>query len=259
MTEHSLTVLVALATCAAPALVRADNASITVVGNRAITSAKLAPILVDALGRDAPPFDPQLVDRASLILSRTYWDRGYAAVRVEDPTIDPDSGTLTFTVTEGPRFKLNDVRVEGELLGTAADNRAHLHVASGTVFSRTKIANDREALARFYQGAGYAFVEVEPFTRVDTDHATIDLVFHITRGVRARFGRILFDGRDSSTLPADLSIRKALTISPGAPYSVAALTESQQHLQDLGYRVEIATKTGSASDLVDVELDLHAR
>src|ERR1700684_1403860 len=108
MHEHvvRLRVLLVVVACAAPALALADSSSIAVVGNHAITSAELGTILVSALGRDAPPFDPELVNRASLILSSTYWDRGYANVRVEDPSIDPSSGALTFTLSEGPRFKM---------------------------------------------------------------------------------------------------------------------------------------------------------
>jgi outer membrane protein insertion porin family len=257
--ERLVRLLLAVVVCAAPALARADSSSIAVVGNQAITSTELGTILVDALGRDTPPFDPELVKRASLVLSSTYWDRGYASVKVEDPSVDPTSGALTFTVNEGQRFKMNDVRVDGELLGSAADDMARIRTRAGMVFSRTMIAEDRETLARFYQDAGYAFVDVSPITKVDSDHATLALVFQITRGVRARFGHIRFDGRDSTTLPEALSIRKALTISSGMPYSMAALVTSQQHLQALGYRVEIATKTGSAKDLVDVDLELHAR
>jgi outer membrane protein insertion porin family len=262
--EHvtRLRILIALAACAAPAVARADRGAptpIVVSGNQAITSDELGAILIDALGRTTPPFDPGLVSRAVLVVQGAYWDRGYANARVPDPTVDPGSGALTFTITEGPRFTMTAVRVEGELLGSSAENLARIRTRAGMVFSRTMIAGDRETLARFYQDAGYAFVDVSPVTKVDSDHATIALVFQVTRGAPARFGHIRFDGRDSATLPPGLSIRQALTISPGMPYSMAALVTSQQHLQALGYRVEIATKTGSAKDLVDVELELHAR
>jgi outer membrane protein assembly factor BamA len=158
--------------------------TIDVTGNHAIPTAELRAAVVDALGGDtAPPFDPAVLERANLMLTVFYYDRGYPYVRVDPLRVDRAHHTITLSIaTEGRRFTMSDVRVEGELIGDAAANLAGLGTRPGTVFSRATVMADLEALKTSYKAAGYPHAEVMPLTQIDVEHATIALVFQITRG-----------------------------------------------------------------------------
>jgi outer membrane protein insertion porin family len=205
-------------------------------------------------GRDVDAHDADALAYDSLVVSGYYLDHGYADVHVEMPTYDAATGTATFVIVEGASYNMGSVTVDGELIGDAAANMAMIRIRKDMVFSRVLIAGDLETLSTFYQDRGYARVNVEPITKVDKEHRTIDLRFEITRGKPARFGRVAISGNARTP---DATIRHALALAPGQSYSETALVTSKRQVLALGFDdVVISTKRGTSDELVDVTFEI---
>ena len=244
--------------CPVPAPARAPEPApglmVDFVGNGHVPSRELAAVVAAALRRYGPPYDRDQLDYAALELSAYYWDRGYARATVEPPRIDPRRGTLGFTIHEGAVFALSVVDVRGVPAADAAADRAMLRSRAGDRFSREVLAEDREALDTHYQDEGYAFVDVDPRAEDDPAHDTIAVTFLIERGPKARFGRVSVDphGRASPE-----TMRRVLTVAPGAPYTESALLDSKRRLEALGLGdVAVSTEPGASHTLVDVTFEL---
>jgi outer membrane protein insertion porin family len=226
-------------------------------GNHGATAAELRAELQTRRGET---FRQEVFERDLLLLSAYYWDRGYANVRVGEPTrtLSPDGRTIDITipVEEGPTFTISGVHATGELLDSAKDTLHMLKVRPGNLFSRTVIATDRELLSTRYQDEGYADAEVLPLTKVDLPHRTIDLTFEVKRGVVTSFEHVYILG---NTTTPDSTIRNALVFREGDPFSETALEISKKRLEALGIfdQVVVSTKhTGGAPELVDVNIEI---
>jgi outer membrane protein insertion porin family len=135
-------------------------------GNKKIPVAELR----KAAGLEAgKPIVNDEIDRAVLVLSALYYDRGFVQVRV-----DPEAGEIvdgaaavTFTVDEGDVFTIGTMHATA--LGAANEKE---------VFSRGTIVQDIERVKAFF-AAKNQVVEVSPLTEVDATKKTIDLTFKI--------------------------------------------------------------------------------
>jgi outer membrane protein insertion porin family len=225
-------------------------------GNSAVPSAQLRAVIAEhPLLDKAGAIDQEVLDRDLLLISSYYWDHGHAEVQVGKPVISAAKDAITIAIKEGPVFTIGSVTVTGELIGTAKENLDKLRVRAGATFSRSMIANDREALSTYYQDRGYASVNVTPIAKVDAAHKTIGLSFEIGRGKLSRFERI--DVRGNSKTSVD-QILAAMKIAAGDPYSASKLVEAKRRLTALELKdVVTSTQHGSSDELVVVVVEVR--
>jgi outer membrane protein assembly factor BamA len=129
------------------------------------------------------PFVREEVERAALLVSTFYYDRGFVQVRV-----DPEIGTanaqgvvpLAFVIDEGDVYSIGALHatklggpVEKELLDTVVRARPK------QVFVRSKVVDDLERVNAFFASRGQKVV-VTPLTEIDPKKKTIDLTFEIS-------------------------------------------------------------------------------
>src|SRR5678815_1480045 len=165
---------------------------------------------------------------------------------------------LAIPVDEGPVFTIGAVNFKGDLIGGAAKNLEKVKVRPGMIFSRTRIAEDRENLSAFYQDQGYAYANVLPLTKVDLDKRTISLTFEVARGKRAYFERINIRGNSKTR---DKVIRREMKIAEGELFNNTNLEVSKRRITALGYfeNVTVSTKRGSSDEFVEVNVEVSER
>ena len=226
--------------------------ALEVHGNAAFTTGELAAALHD----DLPYGDnAEHRDRASLVLAAYYWDHGYATVKVGDFVYDPARNTITTTVREGPKFTMGAIAVTG--YGRVGDPEVLVTMRPGETFSRTKIADDREAIATYYEDLGYAYVNVLPLSKVDLAHRTIAITYEIELGNIARYGTITIVG---NTRTPELFIATKLLVASGDAYSRTLLEASKRRIATMGFaNVVVSTRHGAKPDLVDVVFEVTER
>ena len=93
-------------------------------------------------------------------------------------------GDITFKITEGPQYRLEQVRWSGATVFTPAQLNAMFPVKSGDVFDTNEVRRGVSVIRQAYAGKGYSQVAAIPAMRVDDAEHTITLDLHIKEGIR---------------------------------------------------------------------------
>ena len=191
-----------------------------------------------------------------------YLERGYVNVKVGKPTISlsPDRSYLfiTIPVEEGEPYTIGKIDFGGELLGMKPFLYPAVESRPGELFQRSKVAHDLTAVGDFYKDLGYAYVNVNPDTKLDPKTRTLDLVFDVQPGQKVYVERIDIQG---NTKTRDRVIRRELRIYEGDLYNATAVKLSKQRVTALGFfeTVEINTKKGSADDRIVAVVEIKEK
>ena len=238
------------------------------IGNKAIDDDELRLAIqtrrADALSfiNDSGVYSQETFERDLLLVSAHYWDRGFANVKVGTPQLrlsrDKEFMYLSIPIDEGPVFTIGTVAFKGDLIGTPAQNLAKIRMRTGTTFSRTQIAEDREKLSAYYQDLGYAYANILPLTKVDLPTRKISLTYEVARGKRAYFERINIRGNSKTR---DKVIRREMKISEGELFNNTNLEISKRRITALGFfeNVVVSTKRGSSDEFVEVNVEVSER
>ncbi len=172
-----------------------------------------------------------------------YSTKGFAEVQVSQPVVEMfrDRGLLdiTFTIHEGMKFKNGHITISGDYLCPKAKGKAckkkieaKLHSRAGKWFSAMDVQHDDTMLTSWLQDMGYAFANVVNQPIMHHDTRTIDLDYHVSRGPRARFGRITITGNKSTR---DWTIRRELAVYEGDWFNKTKLKLSIARVRRLGF------------------------
>jgi outer membrane protein assembly complex protein YaeT len=177
------------------------------------------------------------LDKDRLILEETYRSYGFVDVAVAAPVIEPrgdDEVTVSFPVSEGERWYLTDVRIEGLPVEAAALlEQRPLDLAEATPWNPRRVDAARRRLELILHDSGYPDGRVD--AEVDTSKQNeARVVLRAEPGSFVRIGRVVIAGLTKTRESVvQRSIRRA-GIEPGAPYSRRRLLEAQQRLYELG-------------------------
>ena len=231
---------------------------ITVIGNHAFSESRLREVIAsreEAFWRflsNSDQYDPERVNFDKELLRRFYLKNGFADFDVQSATgeLAPDrSGfLLTFVINEGERYTVGKVDIASKLRNLDPETlRPLLLIGAGDTYDGDAVEKTSTALQDAIQQRGYAFVEVTPRIARDKAKHTVDLVFDIGEGPRVYVERIDING---NTRTKDKVIRREFRIAEGDAFNAAAIRQSRQRLQDLGYfnGVNITTVPGSTPD-----------
>jgi len=231
---------------------------IAFVGNKAFSEGTLRDVINSREERfwrflsNSDTYDPDRLNYDKELLRRFYLKQGYADVEVTDARAElaPDRSAffITFTVNEGERYKFGKISIESHLRKLdAAELYPVIKMEEGDWYNGDLVERTQQALVTEVQNRGYAFVEVKPRVKRNTETHTIDLMFDIGEGPRVYVERIDIVG-NSRTM--DKVIRREFRVAEGDAYDAAAVRLTKQRLDDLGYfnKVDIQTSPGSTPD-----------
>ena len=145
---------------------RPTVAEIDFSGNKEFEKDILRNALRDAGLADGRPFDRALLDRAEQELKRQYINRSlYAAEVVTTVTpVERNRVNLSFTITEGERAKIKEIRVIGNKVFGESTLRDLFDLDTGgwlswytksDQYSRQKLSADLETLRSYYLDRGF--------------------------------------------------------------------------------------------------------
>jgi len=188
-----------------------------------------------------------------------YFNEGYVKVRVKQPLItlsdDKEEMDILIEIDEGDQYYLGSMAIEGDLLIEEAELLKFLRFKAGDVFSRKKLREDIKRLNDYYANRGYAYVNVSPATLINKEQKTVDVTFHIEKGVEVHIGQINIGGNSKTR---DKVIRREITMVEGDLYSSGRLESSKKRLDNLGFfsEVNVDTVSGDDKQLMDVQIDV---
>ena len=192
-----------------------------------------------------------------------YLDRGYLNFRIDSTqvTITPDKQDIyvTINVTEGEVYRIEDIKLAGELVVPPEEYFPLIQLTRGEPFSRKKVVQSNERMVQKLGELGYAFANVNPSTQLDEAKKTVAVTFFVDPGKRVYVRRVNFKGNAKTR---DEVLRREFRQMESAWFSGSQVKDSRQRLQRLGFfetvNVETPAVPGSA-DQVDVDVTVKER
>jgi len=244
-------------------------AKVNFVGNEIFTDAQLRGELLTKESRwwrffsSNANYDPDRLEYERELLRQFYGRNGYADFQVvsavAELTPDRKDFFITFTIDEGPKYTIGDVKVKTSLakLDEGVLER-FVPIKTGQTFDGERVEKAVESITFATGATGYAFVDVNPRLQRNNDAKTIDLTFEVNEGPRVYVERINIKG---NTRTLDKIIRREVRIAEGDAFNRVLVDRSRSRIRSLGYfgEVEIEEKPGSAPDRTELDVTVEER
>ncbi len=231
---------------------------IVVNGNKAFSEDRLQEVINSREARwwrflsSSDQYEPDRLAYDKELLRRFYLKSGYADVQIADASaeLSPDRKGffLSFTINEGPRYKIGKITINSQLRNLGQkDLQSTLQLDEGDWYDGDAVGRTSDMIEEAVHNRGYAFVDVRPRVTRDPAKRTVDLAFDVGEGPRVYVERIDIVG---NTRTEDKVIRREFRLAEGDPYSAEAIRRTKSRLTDLSYfqAVDINTSPGSAPD-----------
>ena len=205
-------------------------------------------------------YDPDRLNLDRELLRKFYLTEGYADFRVVSSVAElapnRDGFFITFTISEGDRYKFGKVDVTSRFQGLDVDVlKSFLTISEGDWYNADEVEKSVSNISEAVGSLGYAFVDVRPNIRRNKDNNTVDVTFDVQEGPRVYVERINISG---NTRTLDKVIRREFRLAEGDAFSTAKVRRSQQRLRNLGFfeKVDVAAAPGSAPDKTNLEVQV---
>ncbi|HXN15484.1 MAG TPA: outer membrane protein assembly factor BamA [Usitatibacter sp.] len=192
-----------------------------------------------------------------------YLNRGYLEFNIESTqvSITPDREKIyiTIAITEGPVYRVGDIKFSGDLIVKEEVLRPLLQVRPADVFSREKIVDSTKRITDRLGNEGYSFANVNPVPDLDRDKRVAGFTFFVDPGRRVYVRRVNVSGNQKTQ---DNVIRRELRQIESSWYSLEKIARSKERLQRTTYFSEVNIETPAVpgtSDQVDVNVNVTER
>jgi len=228
--------------------------TINFVGNEAFDDGDLRDVVLTREERwwrfltSNDTYDPDRMNYDRELLRRHYVQEGYADFEVVSAVAElapnRENFYMTFTVKEGPRYRLNKVELDVNIKDLPRETLESAVIPqAGDWFNGRAIEDTIDTITDAAGTAGYAFVDVNPRVARDPDKKTIDLTFQVQEGPRVFVERVDVKG---NVRTLDRVIRRELLLVEGDAFNTARVRRSRERLENLGFFKEQTVKLENA-------------
>jgi len=204
----------------------------------------------------------EVIDRDVAFITYQYLNQGYLKIQVDKPDVIPMPGgkglELRFRLREGPRYKVRNIEITGDILTTKEELLSKFNTMKGNYYSQKIVEDDLMALTELYGNQGYAFANIQPRPHpIEATHE-VDLSVNIEKGQKITIERINITGNE---ITRDKVIRRELKVTENSLYNEELVKRSKARLEALGYfeSVEISTPRGSADDKLVLNINVKEK
>ncbi|GAB4300440.1 MAG: outer membrane protein assembly factor BamA [Methylophaga sp.] len=188
-----------------------------------------------------------------------YLDRGFVDFTVESTQVsisdDKKSMFITINISEGDKYKIDEVRLAGNLIVPEEELFDLITIKQNSVFSRKAITESTENLTNRLGNDGYAFANVNAVPEIDRESKEVDLTFFIDPGRRAYVRRIQISGNSKTR---DEVLRREMRQQESAWISTEKVEQSKARISRLGYFEDVNVETLPVPGVQDqVDLDFN--
>ena len=185
-----------------------------------------------------------------------YLARGYLEFRIDSTQVSmsPDrlEMDITINLTEGERFVVSAVQLEGNYLARESEFQSLVRIRAGQAYNAETVAETTKAFTDYFARFGYAFARVEVRPEIDRRNNTVRLLLQADPSRRAYVRRIQIAGNERTR---DEVIRRELRQFEAAWYDGDKIRLSRDRLDRLGFFTDIDVQTQDvpgAPDQVDL-------
>jgi outer membrane protein insertion porin family len=201
---------------------------------------------------------------ADLETLRSYYlTRGYLEFRIDSTqvAISPDKQDISITVniTEGERFVVSSVKLEGNYLGKEEEFKTLVKITPGQAYNSELVAETTKAFTDYFSNFGYAFAQVQARPDIDRSNNTVSFVMVAEPSRRAYVRKINISGNNRTR---DEVIRREFRQFESSWYDGEKIKLSRDRVDRLGYFKEVSIDTSDvpgSNDQVDVNVKVDEK
>lgn len=195
--------------------------------------------------------------------------KGYLEAKVGQPEISEVKRTplfrksrkmmkLSIPVEMGPRYKLADIKIEGNKIIRTDYLATLIPMKKGRYFDLKKRNKAVEEIQKFYSSIGYVYCRIVPEENLDPVKQVADLKLNIMENDLVYVGKINFIG---NTFTKDHVIRREWLVQEGSRLRMPLLEDSVRRMKQLGLvNVEKEPKLKQNPDNVQViDMDVEVQ
>jgi outer membrane protein insertion porin family len=191
-------------------------------------------------------------------LKSFYLNRGYLEVNIESTqvSITPDKKDifLTVNISEGVKYTVADVKLEGEMFGREDELKSLIVLKPGATYSGELLTLSNKRISDRLGTFGYAFANVNANPELNREKREVRFTFFIDPGKRAYVRHMNIAG---NTTTRDEVIRREFRQFESSWYDGNKIKASRDRVDRLGFFKDVTIDTPEAqgtSDQVDVNL-----
>jgi outer membrane protein insertion porin family len=182
---------------------------------------------------------------ADLETLRSYYlTRGYLDFRIDSTqvAISPDKQQIlvTINITEGERFVVSGVRLDGNYLGREQEFKTLVVIKPGQAYNADQVTQTTKAFTDYFGSFGYAFARVEAVPEIDRTNNRVAFVLQAEPARRAYVRRINVAG---NTRTRDEVVRREFRQFESSWYDSDKIRLSRERVDRLGYFTQVDVET----------------
>ncbi|WBY02260.1 outer membrane protein assembly factor BamA [Ramlibacter tataouinensis] len=189
-----------------------------------------------------------------------YLNRGFLEFRIDSTqvAISPDKQDITITVnvTEGERFVVSGVKLEGNFLGREEEFKSLVRIRAGEPYNAEQVAETTRNFSDYFGNFGYAFATVEARPEIDREKNLVAFTLLAEPSRRAYVRRINVSGNNRTR---DEVVRREFRQFESSWYDADKIKLSRDRIDRLGFFKEINIETADvpgAPDQVDLNISV---
>jgi outer membrane protein insertion porin family len=173
-----------------------------------------------------------------------YLTRGYLEFRIESTqvAISPDKQdmSITLNITEGDRYVVKSVALEGEYLGKQEEFKSLVTLRAGEAYNAEDVSATVKAFTDYFGTFGYAFAQVEATPDIDRVNKQVAFVLRAQPARRVYVRRINVEGNNRTR---DEVVRREFRQFESAWYDSDRIRISRDRVDRLGFFTEVGIDT----------------
>ncbi|MBK7718545.1 MAG: outer membrane protein assembly factor BamA [Simplicispira sp.] len=201
---------------------------------------------------------------ADLETLRSYYlQRGYLEFRIDSTQValtpDKQDISITVNVTEGERFVVSSVKLEGNYLDRDDEFKSLVAIRAGEPYNADQVAETTKAFSDHFGNFGFAFARIEAVPEIDREKGQVALVLTSDPQRRAYVRRISVAGNDRTR---DEVVRREFRQFEASWYDGEKIRISRDRVDRLGYFTEVdveSQEVPGAPDQVDLVISVKEK
>ncbi len=184
-----------------------------------------------------------------------YQDEGYVYAQVLDvrrEQVGDKYVDLTYVITEGERYDVAEVAMDGLTIFTPAELAPALQTIAGFPYSGSDVRADEKMISDYYGSRGYADARVDT-SIVPAGPNQVKIIYRVTEGDKSFVRKVNIAGNSTTQ---DRVIRRELPFTPGDEVNTVKIDAGRNRLQNLGYfsSVDIRTNDTEQAGFKDIDV-----
>ncbi|MDB5900025.1 MAG: omp85 [Ramlibacter sp.] len=196
-------------------------------------------------------------------LKSYYLQRGFLEFRIDSTqvAISPNKQDISITVnvTEGERYVVSSVRLEGDYLGKEDEFKSLVKIQAGQPYNADQVTETTKAFTDYFGNFGYAFAQVEARPEIDRTNNRVSFVLAAEPSRRAYVRRINVAGNNRTR---DEVVRREFRQFESSWYDADKIKLSRDRIDRLGFFKDVNVETNDvpgAPDQVDLTVTVTER